>query len=193
VSGGPIVAVLAGGRSSRMGAEKAGVVIAGKTMQHHVLAAADATGLDMIVVGGAGGVADRRGSHLGPLAGLEAALSAAAGSAVIIAGVDQPWLRTETLLALAAADGDAVVPVDDGHLQVTCARYGHGCLAAVTALLDSGGRSLRQLVHRLQATIVAEAEWRQWGEDGRSWFSVNTEHDLEAGLLAFGPPGTLPP
>lgn len=185
------VAVLAGGSSSRMGADKAGVVIAGRTMLDHVTTAVTASGLPMLVVGPGGHVADVRSPSSGPMAGVEAALLATGGDVVAVA-VDQPWLRAGTIAALAAAEGDAVVPVAAGRLQVTCARYARDCLAVFSAALDAGERSLQRALLDVEVTGVDEAAWRTWGEDGRSWYSVDTPQAAAAGLRAFGPPGTLP-
>jgi hypothetical protein len=51
----------------------------------------------------------------------------------------------------------------------------------------AGGGSLQSLLDRSAFDPVTE--WRSWGEDGRSWYSVDTLVDLEAGLIRFGSPG----
>ncbi|RPI22735.1 MAG: hypothetical protein EHM57_04920 [Actinobacteria bacterium] len=193
VNDGVVVAVLAGGRSTRMGRVKADVDVAGRTMRAHVLAAVAAAGLDAIEVGGGRGIPDLRAAHRGPLAGVEAALTATEGPAVIAVAVDQPWLLPATLRALAAGEGDAFVPYADGKPQVTCARYAAGCLPAATQLLDAGLGSIQGLLAEIQTVLVPPEVWATWGEDGRSWFSADTAEAVAAGLGAFGAPGTLHP
>ncbi len=179
-----LAAIVAGGGSRRMGADKAATLVAGVPMAQLVVEATEAAGLDNIVVGrdsplaGVAAVPDDRPARRGPLAGLATALRVAAGRPVLLVAVDQPLVRPETLRTLAAMIGlDAVVPVDQGVLQVTCALY-PGEWAAVAAAEDEAGGSIQSL---LRATDVAEVQpetWRTWDEDGRSWFSVDTPADV---------------
>jgi hypothetical protein len=92
-------------------------------------------------------------------------------------------VRTETLGRLAAI-GETVVPVHDEFRQVTCAVY-------YPVILESVHRagSLQELMDLAPPLEVTEPVWRSWGEDGRSWFSVDRPEDIEVGLDRFGPPG----
>ncbi|MFP4311547.1 MAG: molybdenum cofactor guanylyltransferase [Nitriliruptoraceae bacterium] len=104
-------AVLAGGRSRRMGQDKAGIEVGGVPLlarTRSALAAALDPGAPVVVVGSPTGprpgpwIADRR-PGLGPLAGLEAALVWAGErglSGVLVAGVDHPWLEPAVLRLL---------------------------------------------------------------------------------------------
>ena len=186
----PLVAVLAGGSSSRMGRDKALVDADGLPMLQRVIAAGQSVG-DVVVVGrapsdGLDGIPDLRVGKLGPLAGLEAALVHADGRDVILVAVDQPFVRADTLLRLHQTRGDAVVPVDGGWEQVTCAVYRKACLPIVRAALDDGVLSILAILDRLSVTLVERDEWGSWGEDGRSWFSVDTPDALAVGLERFG-------
>ncbi len=183
----PLVAILSGGASTRMGRPKADVEIVGTAMRRHVANAAEAAGFEWREIG-PGGIEDRRPSHSGPLAGIEAALIEADGAVVIVA-VDQPWVRPATLQALAQVKGIAAVPRDE-HLQVTCAVYQPECLPAAQALLDKGPASVRSLFVTIQPEIVDPGVWRSWGEDGRSWFSADTADAITEGLKRYGPPAT---
>lgn len=188
-----LIAIVAGGASRRMGSDKASQVIGSRTMLEAVAMAAAPAG-EVIVVGGEHGgewplLQDARPGRKGPIAGLEAALDHAAGRDVALVAVDQPFLRTETLQHLLATDGDAVVPVDDGWEQTTCAVYRPPCLAVARTILDSDtDLSLRSLVAAVDARRVESSEWRSWGEDGRSWYSVDTHQALDEGLRRYGAP-----
>ncbi len=105
-----IAAILAGGRSRRMGTPKALVPFAGEPLIMRPIAAARAAGLEPVVVAKAAfdvGVPvwlDRFAtSH--PLAGLVTALEH--GPCVAIA-CDQPFVTPELLAALAAHEGFAI-------------------------------------------------------------------------------------
>ena len=126
------------------------------------------------------GLADPEGVA-GPLAGLAAGLRL--GEPVLLVAVDQPWVRTETLAQLASI-GETVVPIHDEFRQVTCAVY-------YPVILDSVSQagSLQGLMDLARPLEVTEPVWRSWGEDGRSWFSVDRVEDIGTGLDRYGPPG----
>ncbi len=178
--------VLAGGRSLRMGKDKAAVEVAGRHTAD-IIAEKLARTLDRVVfVGRAEGFAweaigDDPGL-LGPAAGIATALRQL-DRPIVVVGVDQPWVRTETITALAGADGSAI-PHDD-WLQVTCARYDPADLDTITQLAEDG-RSLQET--DIDWPTIEPEEWATWGEDGRSWFSVDTPSDLDEGLRRWGPP-----
>lgn len=170
-----------------MGEPKAGFMLAGRPMADWVTDAL-ASVCDAIVVAGPSWrglptVQDEPGVA-GPLAGILGAVRYAPGPVLVVA-VDQPWVRTETLLELRRLhDGDQpLVPIDAGTAQVTCAVFTPALLAAeprqsVQAALDA-------VVHQ----PVARDVWHTWGEDGRSWFSVDEAADAVRGIDRFGQPG----
>ncbi len=131
-------------------------------------------------------IPDRRTGVRGPLAGLDTVLHTAPDRSVVLVAVDHPFVRPETLHALLALEGDAVVPLDAGWQQVTCAVYRPGFLPSATAVLDSGDRSIITALEQADTRLVEEPEWRSWGEDGRSWFSIDSLDRLDEGLRRFG-------
>jgi molybdopterin-guanine dinucleotide biosynthesis protein A len=178
-----------------MGFDKATLTFEGRTLLAHVVAAGSAIG-DTVVIGrseaeGIPAVPDLRSGPLGPLAGLETAFSIAAGRDVVLVAVDQPFVRSRTLHELLSLGGDAVVPVDAETMQVTCAVYRDGCRAHVTRLLDEGRRAPASVLDEVEPRLVTPEEWERWGEDGRSWFSVDIREDLAEGRRRFGPVGEV--
>lgn len=117
----------------------------------------------------------------GPLAGLAAGLRL--GEPVLLVAVDQPWVRTTTLAKLASIS-ETVVPVHDEIRQVTCAVY----YPVLAESVEQAG-SLQGLLDLVPPLEVTEPVWRSWGEDGRSWFSVDRPEDIEIGLEKYGRPG----
>lgn len=114
-------AVLAGGRSSRFGTDKARAIWRGVALADHVRARLATVAAATVVCGGAGGgpdiLPDAPGPDRGPLAGLASALRFAQANGfdrVILAPCDTPVLDDALLAALATARGDAflaAVPV----------------------------------------------------------------------------------
>ena len=188
--------ILAGGASRRMGEDKALVEVAGRPMLAWVATALEAS-TDRILVAGperAGWsdltfVNDAGAPQRGPLAGGAAAMPHVdQGDLVVVVGVDQPWVRTETLRSIVAKFVERpVVPVPDGVRQTTCAVYPANLARVATRELNSGG-SIQSLLDRTAFDPFTESDMLDCGEDGRSWFSVNTTEDLAEGLVLYGTP-----
>jgi molybdopterin-guanine dinucleotide biosynthesis protein A len=106
---------------------------------------------------------------------------------VLVVAVDNGFVNADTLRHLAAVESDLpVVPVDvDGVRQVTCAVYPKG-IADIASEEATAGGSIQTLLDRVSFLPVTPEVWSGWGEDGRSWFSVDTPGDLETGLRRFG-------
>jgi len=173
-----------------MGQDKADVLISGTTMLDRVAAAVRPVCHRLVLLG-----PDRLGwdswadsvHASGPLAGVATALARAVEPRVMVVAVDHAYVTTSTLGRLAdMVSTHAVVPVDDeGVRQVTCAVYPTGIAAAAREEATAGG-SIQTLLDRVSFRAVAPDEWRAWGEDGRSWFSVDSEDSLEEGRARFG-------
>lgn len=106
-------AILTGGASSRMGADKAALGWGGRRAVDRVAALARAVGASVVVtVGGRDyGLPDVADAGGGPAAGVVAgglALAARGCGRMLVLAVDAPTLRPEDLAPLLAADGAAV-------------------------------------------------------------------------------------
>ena len=191
---GPVGAILAGGGSLRMGADKALVPVGGTPMIEWVAAALRAAVDELVIVGrddplaGIPAVPDLRPGPRGPLPGLVAALRHAAGRPVLLVAVDHPLVRPATLQGLVGLlDREAVVPVDGGVRQSTCAAY-PAAWAEAADREDRAGGSIQSLLERLPHREVGPEEWAAWGEDGRSWYSVDTP-EVAVSVLEESDPG----
>jgi molybdopterin-guanine dinucleotide biosynthesis protein A len=124
----------------------------------------------------------------GPLAGIATALGRTDHDQVVVVAVDHPFARPETLAGLIGlADDVPVVPVDrEGVRQVTCAVYPRHVSGPAHDEAAAGG-SIQSLLDRVSFRPVTPAEWGAWGEDGRSWFSVDDPDRVEEGMERFGP------
>jgi molybdopterin-guanine dinucleotide biosynthesis protein A len=105
----------------------------------------------------------------------------------LVVAVDNAFVRPETLRRLVSIDSDLpVVPVDDeGMRQVTCAVFPKQIAVQAVEEAEAGG-SVQTLLDRVSFLPVTPDQWGKWGEDGRSWFSVDTPQTLEQGLERFG-------
>lgn len=134
-------------------------------------------------------IPDHGPEHSGPLSGLVAVMDSLPRESLLLSvGVDQPWVRSATLESLAEKfDGLPVVPVPEGIRQTTCGVYPADLLLVATRELNAGG-SIQSLLDRTAFTPFTEADAAAVGEDGRSWFSVNTPADIQRGIDQFGVP-----
>ena len=163
-------AVLAGGRSRRMGAAKGGMPLPdGRTLGQ---AAADALAPlcpgGVVVLGHGEGlpdalprIADLRPGE-GPLAGLEALLASGRGEAYLVCPCDLPGLTPDALRPLAEAvvggsdpPGALLHVYDDGagrmHLPLALRAR---ALPAISALLERGERRLGALRGAVTAALI---------------------------------------
>ena len=178
-----IGAVLAGGASTRMGADKALIEVGGRPMATWVADALGQVCSRSIVVGRRRQlgeletVPDLVDGPLGPLSGLVTALDLTKRPVLLVA-VDQPLVRIETLVRLAdlGVNGHTAVCIDEIE-QVTCAVYGADLRDVAHHELSTGG-SIRSLLRRVAHTRVEPSDWKSWGEDGRSWFSMDSPDDI---------------
>jgi molybdopterin-guanine dinucleotide biosynthesis protein A len=172
-----------------MGADKAWVDVGGSTMLERV-AGALADVADRVVVLGTSREGwecwpDTVDAH-GPLAGIASALDRMVESRAVVVAVDQPFVRSVTLQRLAGVASELpIVPVDaDGIRQVTCAVY-PGRISAEAMDEATAGGSIQSLLDRVSFTPVTPEIWQSWGEDGRSWYSIDNPSALAEALTRF--------
>lgn len=149
-------AVLAGGRSSRFGSDKALAMLGGRTLLDHAVAAI-APYVDMVVVcgrtvGGMTGLPDRPAPDMGPLGGLNAALHHALSQgydAVLTTGCDIP-VYPEGLAQALIGDGAAILKGQQ------LAGFWPAALAAEldAHLAEENNRSLHGWLERIGARII---------------------------------------
>ena len=175
--------VLAGGESTRMGRDKAEVLLASGTMAEIVAKSMTEVFDTTVVVGrkrclaGLETIPDIHDAHQGPLSGLLTALTAFETSVVLVA-VDQPLVRIDTLRRLGEmAANDTTALCIDELPQVTCAAYSYDCLDEAARQLEAGG-SIQRMLTAVPHARIERQTWSQWGEDGRSWFSCDTPDDI---------------
>lgn len=181
--------VLAGGRSRRMGQNKALMDFGGLPMVVHVARIVARVADPVTLVGtpaAYGGVGIRTIGDLrpgrGPLAGIEAALCDSQSDWSLIVACDLPRIAEAHLQALGAAlstDHDVVIPVhEDGKLEPLCAVYHRRCLPAVENALNQNRLKVLDLLEQF-------ALWKVPVGRADAFLNVNTQEDwLQAGGAA---------
>lgn len=183
--------ILAGGKSTRMGRDKALLLWNGRTLVEHVrnqfaacekvlVSVADAdrpTGISYPAV------ADERQGY-GPLEGIYQLLAAAQTDWVFVAAADLPLVNEELLSclleALAAAQTDekgilAVIPCAEGRVHPLCGLYHKRALAFLLTLFERGEHRVRALLDEMPVVYAAVEEH---GIDPRMLSNVNTPEEF---------------
>lgn len=140
--------VLAGGRSTRMGRDKALLPWQGESLVEHALGQLHALGMKARIAGSRpdlarfAAVVDDLHPGCGPLAGIEAALAASDAELNLFLPVDLPLLPGLFLSWLLARVGTtgalATIPTVGGRPQPLCAVYHQALLPGITAALEAG-------------------------------------------------------
>ncbi|HZD93729.1 MAG TPA: molybdenum cofactor guanylyltransferase [Candidatus Sulfotelmatobacter sp.] len=187
--------VLAGGKSTRMGQDKAALKLNGRTLLEHALAALRSVCGDVAILGSYelyGAVApvyEDIFSGCGPLGGIHAALSNSQTEYNLITAVDTPFLVPELLSYLAerAVASGAVVttPEIDDYPQPACAVYSLAFLPIAERALKSGSYKITPLFPRGQTLVIKEAEIRRFAFDAEMFENLNTPEDMERARRRF--------
>ena len=181
--------ILVGGASSRMGADKASLLLNGKTTVSLISEALRPVTSKVSLVGtsfeatnsGLPGVPDLH-AHWGPLGGIQAALHACGAERCLVIACDLPFVTSELLASLLEIASEAnttpaaVVPLQsDGRPQPLCAVYQKAsCLAAAEKSIALDEHTPRAMLDKIETRYVNFSELRSLS--GSEHFFVNLNH-----------------
>jgi molybdenum cofactor guanylyltransferase len=181
-------AVLAGGRSSRFGRDKALELWQGKTLLEHALTSLEDCAERFIV----GGTSERYGfagvpvyADLEPfqssLYGLARALELAQSDRVAVMACDMPGLTREFWACMTNLEpAQIVIPENaDGFLEPLAAIYSNSCLPEIQTALENNQLRMTGWHANLEVQVVSWAELEP--KFGPNLFqNVNTQADLKS-------------
>jgi molybdenum cofactor guanylyltransferase len=175
-------ALIAGGKSTRMGRDKAALLHRGVQLWRHQLATLAATAPAEVFIAGkcapAAGVEQLEDSRedCGPLGGLASALRRASTPWLLVLAVDMPMMTPSFLSALiaeAGRTGRGVVPVVSGEWEPLAAVYPVAALPIAEAMLARQRLALRHFIeaaqdaHLVQPFVVENAAlFANWNTPG---------------------------
>ncbi len=179
--------VLAGGHSTRMGADKAFVQLAGRPMIAHVLDAvrpqADAVlvsanhGLERHAALGVEVVTDLHAAGAGPLAGIAAGLRRARPGCLLVVPCDAPRLPADLARRLVeardATDADAAVAHDGARLQPLFLLLHTRVAPGLDVHVTNGGRRVDAWLATLRTVTV------DFADRAASFANVNDAGELD--------------
>ncbi len=182
-------AIQAGGRSSRMGRDKALVELDGKALIEHVLDRVEGLADDVLITTNNPQALEYLGVRLvgdrvpgaGALHGLQTALLAAEGEDVLLLACDTPFVSRELLKHLLAnrQRGDVIIPKRGQRFEPLQALYDRrACMPAVDHALRSGEKRMISFFDTVRVFSVDDDDLTHLDPDGLSFFNVNTEAEL---------------
>jgi molybdenum cofactor guanylyltransferase len=193
MQGSPDIAafILAGGKSTRMGADKAFVEFDGRTLLARALLLAHSVTADAWVVGSHEKFADYAPvvedifRDCGPLGGIQAALRASSTELNLILPVDMPFVSQEFLEYLISQARDApeavvVVPLAGGCCQPLCAVYRLPFAQVAENSLQAGQYRIDRLFDQVRTRVIGPEELAGAGFSPAIFRNLNTPGDVEA-------------
>ncbi len=185
--------VLAGGKSTRMGADKAFVTLEGRTLLARALEAARSVSGDVRIVGdpakfaGFAPVVEDEFRGCGPLAGIHAALRVSPAELNLILAVDVPFVTPallQYLMTRAQGSSAAWVTVAraGGGWQPLCAVYRREFVDAAEKALRDGRYKIDALFAAVPTLTIEEKALAAAGFSADVFRNLNTPQELgEAG------------
>ncbi|HME34108.1 MAG TPA: molybdenum cofactor guanylyltransferase [Candidatus Sulfotelmatobacter sp.] len=183
--------ILAGGKSTRMGADKAFVTLDGRTLLARALDLARSVTTDVLIVGDAAKfasfapVVEDVFRECGPLGGIHAALRASPTELNLILAVDVPLLSSALLKYLIerarqAASATVTVAQAGGGWQPLCAVYRREFADAAEQALRAGRYRIDALFEAADTQVIGEEELEAAGFSSNVFRNLNTREELEA-------------
>jgi len=182
--------VLAGGKSRRMGRDKALLPFQGTTLLEYIIMQMRKAVEDVIVVAdmperyvladGTRVVGDIY-PEAGPLGGIVTGLHVAKEGYHPVVGCDMPYLEPAMLrLLIREAQGfDGVIPEVAGRIEPLCAVYHSRCVVALEMALLQGERAVHRAIEYVNMKRVREDVLRTVDKDLRSFINLNTPAEYE--------------
>lgn len=181
--------ILAGGKSSRLGRDKALEKIGGKYLIKRVIDSLAQLGDDIIVVSTAPNqlpslniekVLDTY-PHTGAKVGLCTGINASLSFYTLVVACDMPFLNINLLRYLldSAPGFDAVIPRIGDKIEPLHAVYSKNCIPALEEQISKGKLKISDLFNEINVRYVETEEIERYDPQHLSLFNINSEADLK--------------
>lgn len=181
--------VLAGGKSSRMGFNKACIEFGGKRLIEATVDCLRALFPEVLIIANDPPLYAYLGVKVipdlipdsGSLGGIYTGLSAASHPACFFVACDMPFLNADLIkLLIRESEGwDVVVPRVGGELQPLHAVYAKSCLPLIKEAIDGGVLKIARFFPKAKVKIIEEPAIRVVDPHLLGFMNVNTPPELE--------------
>lgn len=188
--------VLAGGRSSRIGQDKATIKLGNLTLMERVVSILSQLVEEVVVVGGDSAGSASLGLRAvddifpggGVLGGLYTGLRVAKHSRILAVGCDMPFLNPELLrYMLQEVKGyDVVIPRIGEYVEALHAIYSKACLPPIGRKLEEGNLRLVSFFPEVRVRHIEAEEIERFDPKHLSFFNINTPADLRRAEVFLG-------
>ena len=192
--------VLVGGKSSRLGIDKALLEFEGAPLVARVANVVRVAAGRVTIVG-----SPEKYGHLGlrvipdpvadfgPLAGLLAALEDSESAWNLVTACDMPYLDTAFLDFLfeeaQAAGTDVLLPIDaEGNPEPLCAVYSLEARSTIRGHVEQGVHKITRAFEGLKVHNLSPGQYASFNPDGRIFTNLNTLADVRAAGLGLPSP-----
>lgn len=188
--------ILAGGKSRRMGRDKAMLLISGESLLDRTLRLLLPLATTVTVVGSPERYArsdarvlpdDRPG--LGPLGGIATALRASSSPWNLIVACDLPYLTAPFLDFLIRrafeSQADALLPETARGPEPLCAMYTRRCLPSIEAAIERNDLKVTNGLASCKLKTLPESQWKQFDSHGRLFKNMNSPADYQEARAYF--------
>ncbi len=181
--------ILAGGKSTRMGSDKAFVELDGQTLLARALDLARSITANVRIVGDPAKfaafapVVQDIFPNCGPLGGIQASLRASAAELNLMLAVDMPFVSSDLLRYLIErarnSSATVTVPLCEGGNQPLCAVYRRAFAEAAEDALEQGRYKIDPLFAEDSTQVINEDELRENGFSPKMFRNLNTREELD--------------
>ena len=191
--------ILAGGKSTRMGTDKAFLEFEGRTLLARALDLAHSVTQKVSIVGNRerfasfGRVVEDIFRDCGPLAGIHAALRCSTTELNLMLAVDMPFISPAFLQYLlrqaqSAPEAVVIVPRASGRRQPLCAMYRRDFAGFAETALGRGQNRIDRLFEEIRTRMIDETELDRAGFSLEIFRNLNTPDELENAKSQFAQP-----
>ena len=198
--------ILAGGKSRRMGQNKALLPLGEDSLIAHVIRRMRRVTDELLLITNAPAEYTHLGLPMhsdiipdaGALGGIYTGLTYASHDVAVCVACDSPFLQPKLLSYLISILGeyDAVMPYTESRnrgievtnpshstdrttLQTLCAVYAKRCLPVIEQMLNEPDLRVHALRERANILTLAPEIWKTYDAKGYSFFNINTPEDFE--------------
>ncbi|PLR81587.1 molybdenum cofactor guanylyltransferase [Bacillus canaveralius] len=184
--------ILAGGKSSRMGTNKAFLEVGNQAVIERIIAELSKIVSDLVVVTNHFAEYQSLGVPMtednwkgkGPLAGMEAGLLASKHDKNLVVACDMPFISVKLgqFLLEQLNQYEAAVPEINSRLHPLFAAYRKETVPSIQESLSEDQLKIRSFLHRVNSKILKEDELSGLGLDGASLYNMNNPDEYRQAL-----------
>ncbi|MCP5097351.1 MAG: molybdenum cofactor guanylyltransferase [Chloroflexi bacterium] len=183
------IAIMAGGKSSRMGSDKSFIPFQGRPMIEIVRERVAGLAAETILITNK----PDEYAHLnlpmfgdvypdkGPLGGIYTAVHHATHPHTLVVACDMPWLNRDLLVYMITQQetADIVIPRPQKFPEPLHAIYSKVCLAPIEANIKADRLKITGFFGKVSVNYLGQDVIGKFDGDGRSFANINTPTDLE--------------